>query len=180
MKQCRRCTHATWSLDDLWAALPWSGRQDRPHQNFLGYSGHMDEPSWDLSIPRSDSAFRTLRYFTAATLSQSDTARTLSKNPICADCTWDSILSVITQDSWPWIRIGTKTDLKLTALQCLETPILRPQEKLWTLGPCLFYRCRVQPSRSICYVCNFLSTHLWMYSSSKCYTTRNFLTSITQ
>jgi len=39
-------------------------------------------------------------------------------------CTWDSILSVITQDSWPQARIATKTNLNTDSFAGLEAPVL--------------------------------------------------------
>ena len=44
-----------------------------------------------------------------------------SKNPISGACTWVNILSVITQDSWPQVRIGTMTDLKTYSFAVFES-----------------------------------------------------------
>ena len=46
---------------------------------------------------------------------------TLRRNPIFGACTWVNILLVITQDSWPWVRIGTKTDLKTDSFAVFES-----------------------------------------------------------
>jgi len=45
---------------------------------------------------------------------------TLRKNPISAAFTWDDILAVVTEDSWPQVRIGTKTELKTDSFAVLE------------------------------------------------------------
>ena len=45
---------------------------------------------------------------------------TLRKNPISAACTWVNIISVISQDSWPQVRIGTTTDLKTESFSVFE------------------------------------------------------------
>ena len=47
---------------------------------------------------------------------------TLLKNPIVGDHTWvtGNILSVITQDSRPEVRIGTKIDLKTDSFAAFE------------------------------------------------------------
>jgi len=49
------------------------------------------------------------------TLCQSAIPRTFRKNPISTACTWVSIVSVITSDSWPWMM--RKTNIKLTDSQ---------------------------------------------------------------
>ena len=42
------------------------------------------------------------------------------QTPISAACTWDNILSVITQDLWPQVRIAKKTDLKTDSFAMFE------------------------------------------------------------
>jgi len=75
----------------------------------------LNQRSWDLSIRRSGSAFRARRISQLRILSRCVTPWALHDNPISAACIWDNTLSVVTQDSWPWMRIGAKTDLKIVS-----------------------------------------------------------------
>ena len=54
---------------------------------------------------------------------------TLRKNPTFGACTWVNILSVITQDSWPYVRIGTKTDLKTDSFAVFESSVFLTTER---------------------------------------------------
>ena len=72
----------------------WDILNTRPKQN-----------SWDRSAERKGSTFRELRISQLRTLSQSVT--TLRKSPTL-HLRWSCFPSVITQDSWPQVRIDTK------------------------------------------------------------------------
>jgi len=65
---------------------------------FLGNSGHMAEPTKLGSFESEKAQHSGLYNFVIA---RSVTPLNLRINPISATCTWDSISSVITQDSWP-------------------------------------------------------------------------------
>ena len=70
--------------------------------------------SWEFSIRRSNcSMLRDFRISELSTLSGSVTPSILRKILISDACTCDRILSVITQDSWPHVRMGTKTVSKI-------------------------------------------------------------------
>ena len=47
--------------------------------------------------------------------------RPLRKNPISAAFTWDTTFSVITQGSWPQMRIGKKTNYKTDSFAVFES-----------------------------------------------------------
>ena len=98
--------------------------------------------SWDLSIrSRSDSTFKALRVSQLRSLSWSVTALIVWKNPIYGAFNSNSIPSVITQNSWPQVRIGTKnatpryTWYSALLLTCSVHRIWFPQ-RLWYL--CVF------------------------------------------
>jgi len=95
----------------------------------------LNQRNSDLSIRRNGSTFRALRISQVCTLLPSVTPSTLCKFPISSACTWDNILSAITQDSWPQVRIGTKTDLKTDS--CLKAPVLYRAIKLTQNYACL-------------------------------------------
>jgi len=44
-----------------------------------------------------------------------------SQKSISATSGWDSILSAITQDPWPYVGIGIKTDLKIESFAVFES-----------------------------------------------------------
>ena len=98
-------------------------RQGLSRQSFLKHFGHVAGSLQlrYLCTMRNGSAFRALRISQLRTLSWSVTLWTLGKNPISAICTWDSILSVITQDSWLYVKIGTKNDLKTDNFAVFES-----------------------------------------------------------
>jgi len=75
---------------------------------------------WDISIRRSGSTFRASRISQLHALSRSVTSWPLRKNLISVACTWDNVLLFITQDSWPPVRIGKKTELKTDSNVVLE------------------------------------------------------------
>ena len=89
-------------------------RQGLPRQSFLRHFGHSARSLQIryLCTMRNGLAFRATWISQLRTLSRSVTPWTLRKKTISAICTWDSFLSVITQDSWLYVKIGTKTDLK--------------------------------------------------------------------
>ena len=73
-----------------------------------------DHLSWDLSIRRSSrSIFRVFRISVLRTLLNNVTSSILCGNVISDACTCDRILLLITQDSWPQIKMRTKTVLKI-------------------------------------------------------------------
>ena len=73
-----------------------------PFENFLA----------TVLIRRSGLTFRDLRISNLCTSSLSVIPWTLRKNAIFTACSWESVISVVTQGSQPQMRIETKTDLK--------------------------------------------------------------------
>jgi len=61
-----------------------------------------NQRSWDLSIRRSGSTFRALRFSQLRTLSRSVTPLALHKNPIAAACPWNLLFRSLPkiQDHW--------------------------------------------------------------------------------
>ena len=57
--------------------------------------------------------FRDFQISELRTLLNSVTSSILRENFILDACTCDRTLSVIIQDSWPYVRMGTKTALKI-------------------------------------------------------------------
>jgi len=97
-KQGRRCSHSTWSLDDLWATSPW-----------LFASPVFRAAFWTRGRTNVAGIFRfgeVVRHsglceFRSCALCREVSRRELlRKNPISAACTWGSTLLVIIQDSW--------------------------------------------------------------------------------
>jgi len=87
--------------------------KDLVRYSFLGHFRHNCRiNSWDHSIRTSGLTFWASWISDLCSLSRSVTPRTLRKHPISAVYSFDSILSVVTWDSWPQVRIGTKTNLK--------------------------------------------------------------------
>ena len=72
-----------------------------------------NQDNWDLSTRRSGSTFKALRFSQLCTLSQSFTPWTFRKNAIFAACIWNSTLSDISQDSWPYCRLGSVVKMKV-------------------------------------------------------------------
>ena len=86
---------------------------------------HFSSETPHASLQRSGLTFWALRIPQLRILWRSVTAWTLRKDPTSAAS--EIALSVITQDSCPCVRIGPKTDIKLTALRCLKVSVLWPQ-----------------------------------------------------
>ena len=83
-------------------------------QSFLGHSGHMAEStysSWrDLSVRRSGLTFRHLQISQLRTFCEVSHREnvTLHFSKYHPSCTWVNTLSVINQELWSYVRIGTK------------------------------------------------------------------------
>ena len=112
-KQGRRWNHVTWSIFDLWAAFCGCCQQDLARSPIREDSSHVAEPTQLLGSLYSEQKWLQVQGFTnfvAAHFIAKCHVCTLRKTPISAACTWNSILSAITRNSWPEVKIVRKTD----------------------------------------------------------------------
>ena len=118
MKGRRQLRHGPWST--FRPLSPECSQHDSSRHIFPGafWSGGQTNIV-GISIRRSGSTFRAFRISQLRVLSRNIKLWT-RKNPIPAACTWDSSFSVITQDSWPYMRIWKKIALK--TLRYLKAP----------------------------------------------------------
>ena len=82
--------------------LSWFTQQDSPCWSFLGHSRHMSEPK-ELETLDSEKQLdiQGFTIFTVVHFAAKCHTVNSSQKSISAACTWDSMLSVIAQDSWP-------------------------------------------------------------------------------
>ena len=110
-KQGRRWNHVTWSIFDLWAAFCGCCQQDLARSPIREDSSHVAEPTQLLGSLYSEQKWLEVQGFTnfvAAHFIAKCHVCTLRKTPISAACTWNSILSAITRNSWPEVKIGER------------------------------------------------------------------------
>ena len=115
-KSFRKWNHATWPLVHLWL-LSLAGRQFwRVSTILLGHPSHQGTTVVDIFLIEKWLGIQGFTNFTSEHFITKWHNVNSSQKSHLYRCTWDSILSVISQEFWQQVSIRTKTDLKTDSI----------------------------------------------------------------